>query len=60
MEGEIKEHKKTGTKKIERRKERKIRFFSPGKKSVLFSLFHRKETGQDQKSRKSDVIQVTA
>ena len=35
---------KTGTKKIDRRKERNLDFLSPGKKTCLFSLFHRKET----------------
>ena len=44
MKGMIKEHKKTGNKKIDQRKEKKIKFFSPGKKSYLFSLFHRQET----------------
>ena len=43
-EGTIKKHNKTGNKKIDRRKEKKIRIFSPGKNSCLFSLFHRKET----------------
>ena len=44
MEGMIKEHNKAGNKKIDQRKEKKIRIFSPGKNSCLFSLFHRKET----------------
>ena len=38
-----KEHKKTGTKKIDWRK-RNLDFLSPVKKSCLFSLFYRKET----------------
>ena len=33
MKGRIKEHKKTGNKNIHWRKESKIRFFSPSKKS---------------------------
>ena len=44
VEGMIKEYNKAGNKKIDRRKEKKIRIFSPGKNSCFFSLFHRKET----------------
>ena len=44
VKGMIKEHKKIGTKKIDRRKERNLDLLSPGKKSCLFYLFHRKET----------------
>ena len=44
MEGMIKEHNKAGNKKIDQRKEKKFRIFSPSKNSCLFSLFYRKET----------------
>ena len=44
VKGMIKEHKKTGYAITDRKKEKKIRFFSLCKKSCLFSLFHRKET----------------
>ena len=43
VKGMRKEHKKTETKKIDRRKERNLDFLSPGKKSCLFSLFYRKK-----------------
>ena len=56
VKGKRKEHKKTGTKKIDWRKERNLDFLSP----CLFSLFHRKKLTCDRKSRKSYVTQVTA
>ena len=55
----IKEHKKTGTKKTNRRKKGKISF-SPGKNPVYFLCSIEKKLTCDQKSRKSDFTQVTA
>ena len=60
VKGMRKEHKKTGTKKIDRRKERNLDFLSPGKKILFFSLFQRKKLTHDQKSGKNEVTQVTA
>ena len=60
VKGMIKEHKKTGNKKINWRKERKIRFFSPVKNLVDFLCSIEKKLTHDQKSRKSEVTQVTA
>ena len=59
VKGKRKEHK-TGTTKIDWRKERNLDFLSPGKKSCLFSLFHRKKLTRDRNSGKNDVTQVTA
>ena len=60
VKGIRKEHKKTGIKKIDRRKDRNLDFLSPRKNSCLFSLFHRKKLTCDQKSGKNVVTQVTA
>ena len=56
----IKEHKKTGNKQIDQRKERKIRFFSAAKNPVDFLCSTEKKLTGDQKSGKKDVTQVTA
>ena len=58
--GMIKEHKKTGNKEIDWRKEGKIRFFHPLKNSVDFLCSTEKKLTCDQMSGKSDVTQVTA
>ena len=60
VKGMRKKLKKTGTKKIDRKKDRNLDFLLPGKQSCLFSLFHRKKLTHDQKSGKNEVTQVTA
>ena len=61
MKGMIKEHKKTGNKKIDWRKEKKIiLFFYPVKHPVYFLCSTEKKLTRDRKSGKNDVTQVTA
>ena len=55
VERMIKEHKK-----IDCRKEKKIRFFHPEKNPVYFLCSTEKKLTCDQKSEKSDITQVTA
>ena len=59
----IKEYKKTGNKKIDRRKEKKrkfFHFFHPIKNPVYFLCSTEKKLTRDRKNGKSDVTQVTA
>ena len=60
VKGMIKEHKKTGNKKIDRRKDSKIRFFHQVKTPVDVLCSTEKKLTHDEKSGKSDVTQVTA
>ena len=60
MKGMIREFKKTGNKKIDRRKKGKLDFFHPVKNPVDFLCSIEKKLTCDQKSGKSDVTQVTA
>ena len=46
----IKEHNKAGNKKTDRRKEKKIRIFSPSKIPVYFLCSAEKKLTRDQKS----------
>ena len=59
VKGMIKEHKKTGTKKIDRRKKRNLGFLSPGKNPVYF-LCSTERNWHVIKRAGSDVTQVTA
>ena len=61
MKGMIKEHKKIGNKKIDRRKERKLDFFFHlVKNPVYFLCSTKKKLTPDLKIGKGDITQVAA